>query len=163
MARIERSINIDAAPADVFEVLTDLDLILHWATIVVANHDVPEKPLRARHRFRQTVSVAGIKLETDWEVLELERPNFVVYRVSVHGGGRLDMRQTVTPTDGGCEVTIDADYDLPGGILGDLVNRVYVEQRNEREAEASLKNLKAFVEARQAGHTSPDMAGGGAE
>ncbi len=61
------------------------------------------------------------------------------------------MRQTVSRSDGGCKVTIHADYDLPGGVVGELVNRVYVEQRNEREAEASLQNLKAFVEARRAG------------
>lgn len=147
MARIERRIEINRAPNEVFDALTDLDALLHWATLVVANHDLPEKPLQAGHRFRQTVSVAGVKLETDWEVVELERPRYVVYHATVRGGGRLDMRQTVSPIDGGSRVEIEADYDLPGGILGDVLDRMYVEQRNERELEASLQNLKAFVEA----------------
>jgi glucose/arabinose dehydrogenase len=48
-------------------------------------------------------------------------------------------------------VELSVDYDLPGGLLGDLLDRLYVERRNEREAEHSLQNLKDLVEGRPAG------------
>lgn len=58
------------------------------------------------------------------------------------------MRQLVHPTSRGCRVDLEVEYDLPGGVLGDIADKVYVERRNEREAEHSLQNLKEIVEGR---------------
>jgi uncharacterized membrane protein len=57
------------------------------------------------------------------------------------------MKQTVVPTDSGCRVEVELDYELPGGLLGALADRAYLERRNEREAEDSLHNLKDMLEA----------------
>lgn len=58
------------------------------------------------------------------------------------------MKQTVAPTNGGSRVELELDYELPGAFLGDLVDRAYLERRNEREAEHSLHNLKDLLEGR---------------
>ena len=56
------------------------------------------------------------------------------------------MRQSVEATAAGSRLDLHVDYDLPGGVLGDVADRLYVERRNEREAEHSLQNLKDLVE-----------------
>ncbi len=57
----------------------------------------------------------------------------------------------VVPTDGGSRVELVVDYELPGSFLGELLDRLYVERRNEREAQHSLENLKDLVEGRPVG------------
>ncbi len=56
------------------------------------------------------------------------------------------MRQVVVPTDGGSRVELVVDYELPGSFLGEILDRLYVERRNEREAQHSLENLKDLLE-----------------
>jgi uncharacterized membrane protein len=147
VARIERSIRIDAPLEEVFDVLTDLDRLPDWATTVVENHDVPDGPLRPGQRFRQTVRVAGRNLESDWVVRSVDRPRQVGYEATAPGGGELRMIQRVTSDGDGSRVELELDYQLPGGLLGEAVDRAYVERRNEREAEHSLQNIKDLVEA----------------
>ncbi len=130
-----------------FEVLADLDRLPSWASVVVENHDTPPKPLSVGHTFRQTVRVVGQNLQSDWKVTELERPQRVAYEATAPGGGQLTMRQMVSAREGGSRVELEIDYELPGGLLGELVDRAYVERRNEREAEHSLQNLKELLEA----------------
>jgi uncharacterized membrane protein len=146
MARIERHIKIGRPPAEVFALLTDLDRLPEWATIVVGTRDVSEFPLREGCTFRQTLRVLGREVESDWRVTELEVPRRVAYEAAAPGGGTLTMRQTVVSGDGGSRVELELDYELPGGWLGELLDRGVVEEQNEREAEQSLERLKTLAE-----------------
>jgi uncharacterized protein YndB with AHSA1/START domain len=147
MAHIARQIDIDRAPVDVFAVLTELDRLPEWATIVVGTRDVSELPLREGCTFRQTLRVMGREVESDWRVSELEPPRHVAYEAAAPEGGTLTMRQTVAPGGaGGSRVELELDYELPGGWLGELVDRAVVEAQNEREADASLDRLKRLLE-----------------
>ncbi|MGH2380778.1 MAG: SRPBCC family protein [Candidatus Limnocylindria bacterium] len=146
MARIERQTEIARSPEDIFALLTDLDRLPEWATIVIETREVSDRPLRNGCTFRQTLKVLGREVETDWRVDELEPPRHVAYAATAPAGGTLTMRQTVAPTDGGSRVALELDYELPGGWLGELLDRRVVEQQNEREAERSLAQLKQLLE-----------------
>ena len=148
MARIERSIEVRRPPEDVFRLLTDLDRLTEWATVAGKTVAVPEMPLRAGQKFRHTIKVAGVDIDGDWTVVELEAPRVVAYEAMSTGGAWLRMRQRVEPAEEGSRVELEVDYELPGGLLGELADRVYVERRNEREAEHSLQNLKDILEGR---------------
>jgi hypothetical protein len=56
------------------------------------------------------------------------------------------MRQEVTATPTGSRLDLVIDYELPGGALGRALDRAFVRQRNEREAERTLNNLKARLD-----------------
>lgn len=47
------------------------------------------------------------------------------------------------------EVTLDGTYDPPGGVIGDLVDRLIAHRAAERFAVTLLENLRAAVEARE--------------
>jgi uncharacterized protein YndB with AHSA1/START domain len=147
MTSIERDITIDAAPEAVFKELIDLHRLDRWSTITVS-HDGPDTPVTAGDQFTQKLRIAGIPLDSEWRCTECEPPNTLAYEATATGGGRLAMRQVVTPEGTGSRLVFSIDYDLPGGALGDLVDRLYVERRNEREAEHSLQNLKDLIEGR---------------
>lgn len=146
MARIEREIQIERPPDEVFALLTDPDRLPDWATVVVKTRDISDRPLRNGCTFRQTIRVLGRELETDWRVEELEPPRHVAYAASGAIGGTLTMRQNVEPADGGSRVSLELDYELPGGWLGEQVDRRWVEQQNEAEADRSLAQLKRLLE-----------------
>ena len=149
MTRIERSIDIDRSPQEVFALLTDLDRLQEWATVAGDTRDVSSRPIRNGTTFRQVMRVLGQDLETDWRVDELNAPHHVAYFATAPGGGELAMRQTVIPVRGGSRVELQIDYELPGGFIGELIDRAYVEGHNEREAERSLENLKRLLERRR--------------
>jgi uncharacterized membrane protein len=58
----------------------------------------------------------------------------------------MTMRQTVAPRDAGSQIELEIDYELPGGLLGELVDRAFVEEQNEHEADRSLRNLKELLD-----------------
>jgi uncharacterized membrane protein len=147
LTRIERSIDIARDADAVFAVLTDLDRLPDWATIVVETHDLPGRPMRNGDTFRQTIRLGGQTLETEWEVSELRPGRHVAYTATAPGGGELAMKQTVIPNGRKSRVEVELDYAVPGGFLGELADRAYMERRNEREAELSLHNLKDLLEA----------------
>jgi uncharacterized protein YndB with AHSA1/START domain len=149
VARIERNVDVDASREAVFEVLTDLDLLSAWSTITVSTDDAPSQPISEGDTFRQTLRVLGRNLKTTWTVTELRRPEKVAYTAQTQDGGTLRMAQTVSDDDGRSRVAVELDYELPGGVVGELFDSVYAERRNERELEHSLDNLKDLIEGRR--------------
>ena len=145
MTRIRRSISIARSPADVFARLVDLDRLPDWATIVVETRG-HEPGLRVGSRFEQTVRVAGVHVDCEWKVTELEPSKRIGYEAHADVGD-LEMRQSVAAEDGGTRLELEIEYEVPGGPFGEFLDRVLFERRNEEEAERSLANLKRLLEA----------------
>lgn len=146
MRRIERSIEVGRPPGEVFALLTDLDRLPEWATIVVATRDVSQVPLRRGNTFKQTVRVLGQEIESEWTVVDFDPPRRVAYTATAPGGGEMRMTQTVGPAGDGSRVDLKVEYEVPGGLLGELFDHLVMEEGNEREAEASLAALKRLLE-----------------
>jgi carbon monoxide dehydrogenase subunit G len=146
MAQIRRDNEIRQPPAEVFAVLTDLDRLPDWATIVADTREVSDRPLRIGCTFRQRLRVLGQELETSWRVTDLDAPRTVAYEATGPAGSRLDMRQTVDPVADGSRVSLEVDYDLPGGVIGEALDRAVVQSQNESEAERSLGRLRQLLE-----------------
>jgi uncharacterized membrane protein len=148
MAKIDKHIDINATGEEVFGVLTDLDLLPSWSTITVETHGTPPKPVSEGDTFEQSLRVLGRSMESSWRVTEFSSPRKVAYETTAVGGGTLRMVQTVEDSAGNSRVMMELDYELPGGIVGELFDSAYAERRNERELEHSLHNLKEFIEGR---------------
>lgn len=149
VAKVERHVDINESRERVFEVLTDLDLLPSWSTITVSTEDAPAQPIGEGDTFRQTLRVLGRNFDTRWTVTQLRRPEKVAYTSQTQDGGTLRMAQTVSQDGGKSRVDVELDYELPGGVIGELFDAVYAERRNERELEHSLENLKDLVEGRR--------------
>ena len=55
-------------------------------------------------------------------------------------------RMTFRPEGEGTQVTMSFEYEMPGGGVGKLVDRLLVERMNAQNLEKSLSNLKALAE-----------------
>ena len=45
------------------------------------------------------------------------------------------------------DLTIRVDYRLPGSVLGQLLNKLVIEQKNEADLRDGLENLKVIAES----------------
>lgn len=147
MAHIKQDVHIANPPEEVFAVLVEVERLPRFSDMTVGVRHTPGRPLRPGDRFTQIIRLAGMELETDWEVTELE-PN-VLLRVEgrSQGGGRATLVERISPEGGGSRVAFEVDYDMPLGVLGDIADKlVGIEQHHEEDAERILSRLKELCE-----------------
>jgi uncharacterized membrane protein len=147
MGRIKNRVDINASGEPVFDLLTDLDRLPEWSTITVETHGTPRQPIEEGDSFTQTLRVLDQPVETQWRVTELKRPVRVAYETTTPGGGRMEMKQSISDSAGVSRIELEIDYELPPDLAAALESDV-AERRNEQELERSLQNLKGLAEAR---------------
>lgn len=149
MSRVEVSIVI-AAPADeVWEFAMDPQSTLDWVTIVRAVNDADDGPLREGFRMEQTLALRGVRFRVRWRLVELEAPSFARWegRGPAHSTAIIEDR--LTPQDDGTRFDYSNEFRAPFGPLGVVASRAVVGGMPEKEATASLRRLKAILEARR--------------
>ena len=143
MTTLERSILINA-PVDAIEAVTDdARRLPEWyAGIEQAEPDdvYPE----VGGKVDLVYKASGVTFNLTQTLLE---------RVpGVSGAFQMDgmitgtNRMTFAPEGEGTQVTMGFEYEMPGGGVGKLVDRLVIERMNTQNLEKSLKNLKTLVE-----------------
>jgi carbon monoxide dehydrogenase subunit G len=141
MFTVEHQIEIDAAPTDVFSFLDDPrnHLKITPSLIDVGNVEaLPNGGKRAEYRYK----LAGVELVGQVEDIERSTDDHLVQRLS----GAIDGTISYDIEDGErTTVRYKAEYQLPGTVVESVLQPV-ARAYNEREAEATLENLKTFLE-----------------
>ena len=141
MAKVERSITINAPVEKVFNYLADPMAQLEWLPSIMDVKDVSGSGV-GQH-FRWTYKMAGVLLKGETTVTE-HIPN--KRRVTQTKGG-------VTSTwifdfetlDGGTKVQLSIEYTIPVPVIGKLAEKLVL-KRNEREAGLAMQNIKEKME-----------------
>lgn len=143
--KVEREIDIAAAPEDVYAVLMDAGRLEDWVTIHDALIEAPAGPLEKGSKLTQRLKLAGKCFTVRWTVVENERARRVVWE------GRGPMRSKasaiyrLSPDGTGTHFSYQNDYSLPGGPLGRMAGPV-VGRVTAGELERSLERLRELVE-----------------
>jgi len=147
MGHIRDTFHIDA-PLDVcWDIGTDASRQPEWSEGVLEVKDVTGRLDHVGAGYTRVFRVAGRHLEARFEVVRVEPLHFMEVTGTTPGGGRA--RYTVrneaagTGTDG----TFEMEYELPGGLIGGLANKLFMERALERQMRHSNENLKALCEA----------------
>jgi len=148
MAKLERTIEIDAPPEEVYDVLTDPNCLGQWVTIQEELVSAPDPPLSEGDCVVQRMKVVGKSFEVSWDVEVADRPS----KVRWAGNGPMGSvaRATYELSDngnGGTTFSYTNEYDVPGGPVGKVAGRALV-SASGGEADATLKRLKEFIEKR---------------
>jgi uncharacterized protein YndB with AHSA1/START domain len=146
MTHIERETEIDRSPEDVFEVLRDPRNLARWVTILEGVSGAPQRPLRAGDGFEQRLRVMGAHLGSRWEASNVEPPREIRYEATVRIEIPVSMVQRIRSSRNGSRVELEVEYELPGGLAGDVLDRAFVKRRTQRDAERSLRRLKRLLE-----------------
>ncbi len=147
MAHIVTHFHVDAPPDRVFELGADAARIPEWNASVTEVKDVTGKLDRVGAAYTGVMKIGGRRLEVRWEVTKVDKPSYAELRGSTPGGGRATVITRSTPAGGGSDCSVELDYELPGGFIGDLAFKLFAERAVERDVRHSNENFKAIVEA----------------
>jgi len=144
--RITEQIEIDAPPADVWGVVSDLSTHTEWRPALVEFRQVGDETLAVGSRIREVLRWRGRDLELDDVVTALEPERLL----AISGGwsaADFDLELRLEPTAGGTRVTFDWPLrprslllKAAAPFLGGPMRRSTVEE---------LEHLKRYVEERR--------------
>jgi uncharacterized membrane protein len=143
MTRLERSILINVSTDAINAVTLDGTRLPEWYAGVEAV-EVDDTYPEPGGVVNMTYKAAGITFKVDMTSQELARGDHM----------HLQMKGMITGTNhwsykpeaGGTRVTVVFDYEMPGGALGAIANKLVVERMNAQNLEKSLENLKKLLE-----------------
>jgi hypothetical protein len=151
MGVIDRSVEVRAEPARVWDVLVDLRRLPEVSRHTVEVKDAPERLTHAGQRFTQVVDAVGKRFESEWTVSRFEAGRTLSIEGSVGFGVRYCLTESVEPAGPGrSRLGVCIVYKLPFGPLGRVASKLGVERLAAAEAEQVLGSIAAIAEVRTA-------------
>ncbi|MBI1256277.1 MAG: hypothetical protein GC204_02290 [Chloroflexi bacterium] len=145
MPQVEQSIDIQASPAVVFALIADQpERISEWWPAFELQQRVTPPPTAVGSVARYTYNMMGIRIKGEHQVLQIEEGHHLVVRTLSGIDSMFDF--SLAEIDGATHLTVQVAYSLPGSMLGQSLNRHKIEQKNERDLDQSLHNLKLLLE-----------------
>ena len=143
MAKVERSILINASGEKIDEITRDGKRLAEWyAGIEKAEpDDVYPNP---GGKIVLTYKSGGARFDITQTVLERIEGQSAKYQMEGMITGT--NHWVYAPEGAGTRVKATFDYQMPGGVLGKLADKVIVERMNIENLEKSLDNLKKLAE-----------------
>jgi uncharacterized protein YndB with AHSA1/START domain len=147
MTRVTAEIEIDAPPEKVWEVVMDPERLGDWVTIHREVDRVSDNPLKDGSTLRQELCIRHVNFHVRWTVEEAKACEVAVWegkgpaRSKAHSVYRLRANG-----DGGTAFEYENEFRAPLGPLGAAASRALVGGVPQREANATLHNLKSLVE-----------------
>lgn len=135
------SIEIDAPPQEVWDVVMDPERLHEWVTI---HRGLGE---HGDGHMRQTLCLRGVSFHVDWTLAEADEPRLAVWEGKGPARSRAHTLYRLTPIDGRTRFDYENEFKAPFGPLGRVAAGALVGGLPEREAAATLKRLKALLEA----------------
>jgi coenzyme Q-binding protein COQ10 len=144
MTKVERSILINAPVEKIDNITRDGKRLTEWYAGIekaVPDDVYPEPGGKITLAYKS----GGVKFDITQTVLERNEGQ----------GAKYKMEGMVTGTniwafaveDQGTRVTATFEYEMPGGVLGKVADKLVVERMNNENLEKSLENLKKLAES----------------
>jgi len=141
MAKVERSININAPVEKVFAYISDPETQLEWLPSITDYRDVTGEGVG--QRWSWTYKMAGLRFNGKSEVTE-HVPN-QRRAVKTTGGIPSNWTWILEPEAGGTRLNMLIEYTIPVPVVGKLGEKLVLRQ-NEREADLTMANIKTRME-----------------
>jgi uncharacterized protein YndB with AHSA1/START domain len=146
MSVVVATIDIDAPVEDVFALAMDPERTTEWVTIARAVKDVEGSPTDTGFAMKQQLCLRGVPFWVEWNLVEVDAPGFARYEGKGPMRSKALIENRLTARDGGTRYEYRNEFKAPFGPLGSTAQRVLAGGIPEREAHASLENLKRLAE-----------------
>ena len=150
MGHISRTIHVEATPEQVFDLMTNPERLREWQVPAAEVKDITGTPGTVGMGWTTASTFAGRKMENHMSVTAVERPRS--FEVKGTGSGTATLRGRFEPAAGGTDVTIESEYEMPLGFIGEAANKLFVEKSFAESWDKSLEKFKALVEAEAPAH-----------
>jgi len=146
MSRVTASIDIDAPPEKVWEVVMDPDCLERWVTIHRRLLRADKGPPRIGFEMDQAIHLRGVTVDVHWELVECEPPRRAVWEGHGPARSRAHTEYLLSENGGGTRFDYENEFRAPLGPVGAIVSRALVGGMPLREAKRTLQALKEKVE-----------------
>lgn len=140
------SIDIAAPPEKVWALAMDPERLDEWVTIHRRLHDHDGGPPRRGYTMDQTLHLRGVNFRVHWELVACDSCRHAEWHGRGPARSRAETEYRLTAVDGGTRFDYRNEFKAPLGALGAVASRALVGGLPRREADASLRKLKALVE-----------------
>jgi uncharacterized protein YndB with AHSA1/START domain len=144
MTSLTTSIDIAAAPREVWDVAMDPERLEEWVTIHrrLVSH--------SRTSMEQVLSLRGVNFHVMWTLDDCDRPHRALWRGRGPAHSKALIEYRLTEIEGGTRFDYRNELKTPLGPLGAVASKTFVGGLSQREADASLRRLKAVCERQRA-------------
>lgn len=140
------SIDIAAAPEDVWDLVMDPDRLGEWVTIHRGLKAHSSGPARVGSWMDQSLVLRGAHFRVKWELVRCDAPKVAEWHGKGPARSRAETGYRLEPIDGGTRFHYRNEFKAPLGPLGSLASRVLVGGLPNKEAKATLNKLKSLLE-----------------
>jgi carbon monoxide dehydrogenase subunit G len=140
MSEVVTTIQIDASPDEVWDVVMDPTRLQEWVTIHRRLEDHSEDSMT------QVLCLRGVNFHVKWNLAVGDRPHRACWKGKGPARSKAETEYTLTAVDGGTRFEYRNEFKAPLGPLGAVASRALVGGVPEREANASLQKLKGLLE-----------------
>lgn len=149
MSKVRMTAHLDAPIERVFEIGTDFKHYPEWNVSYEEVREVTPLPLAVGTRIHGVMKLLGRKMDGWAEIVELDPPTFIRFKGVGPESSSITTVYRLTRAGAGTDIEFEAEYELPAGLFGQVVDRLFLEQAVERALRHSIENFKALVEVRQ--------------
>jgi len=148
LAKIERSIVIEAPVEKVFAFVNDFDNFLKTQPpemeMEVLSRD--EGPNRVGHKTKVRTAVGDQVVESEVETTEFVENEKVVMKQKGGAMKKMIMTDTFEPMHGGTKWTAIVEYELPYSLLGKLIDKLKFRKALEKSSDYYVNKTKELIE-----------------
>jgi carbon monoxide dehydrogenase subunit G len=138
-------IDLPAPPEDVWAIIMDVERLHEWVSIHRGLGEHSGGPPAIGATMEQTLALRGAKFKVSWELVQCEAP----YRATWVGKGparsKAETGYRLEAIDSGTRFHYRNEFKAPLGPLGAVASKALVGGLPEKEAHASLANLKRLL------------------
>jgi carbon monoxide dehydrogenase subunit G len=146
VSEVVTSIDIAAPPEEVWALAMDPDRLHEWVTIHRRLHGHDNGPPRKGYEMEQTLHLRGVNFKVHWELVACDNPRHAEWHGRGPARSHAETEYRLTAIDSGTRFDYRNEFKAPLGPLGAMASRAIVGGLPRREADASLRRLKALAE-----------------
>jgi carbon monoxide dehydrogenase subunit G len=150
MGHISRTIHVEATPEQAFDLMANPARLREWQVPAAEVKDITGTPGTVGLGWTTVSTFAGRKMEGHMSVTAGERPRS--FEAKGTGTFAATLRGRFEPAAGGTDVTLENEYEMPLGFIGDAANKLFFEKSFAESWDKSLAKFKALVEAEATVH-----------
>jgi uncharacterized protein YndB with AHSA1/START domain len=143
---VRTTIDLPVPPEKVWEVIMDPNQLDEWVTIHRRVGKISDSPLVEGSTMEQVLCLRGVPFKVKWTVKEADPGKLAVMEGKGPARSTAIIRDELSEIEGGTRFSYVNEFKPPLGPLGAAANRVLVGGVSEREAKASLEQLKGLFE-----------------
>lgn len=148
MSHLSTTIRVEASPEVVFDLIADPTRAPEWQTLLAEMGEISGRPGGVGSSYIGYYRVAGRRIEGRFVVTAAERPR-IHQATGTTRGGWTRWTTYIDPADGGSDVRVALEYELPGEIVRSVLG-VLTGTRLQRAFHRTYLNLKRVAEAEAA-------------